>query len=48
MKLRFLPKIVRRLSAVLIASGIVTVASPAQASMTCTRFDEFPASMVRI
>ena len=40
MKLVYLRDMVRRLSAVLIVS---TVASPAQASMTCTRFDEFPA-----
>jgi hypothetical protein len=42
MKLASLPKMIRRLSAVLIVSGLATVASLAHASMTCTRFDEFP------
>ena len=42
MKLASLPKMVQRLPAVLIVAGIMTVASLAHASMTCTRFDEFP------
>ena len=42
MKLASLPKMVQRLPTVLIVAGIMTVASLAHASMTCTRFDEFP------